>query len=366
MTSIYKPVKVLDNSELMSVDTPTDLPLWPSQTRYAREIYNHTGREVTVVEHQGMRYTVPSTEGRGLVGNIVVKENWVFPSDVGSKVVAYLKSQRVKDTHNFVKSIFEVGTPVVSEIGDECHVRIMTIIDSDVLNDTKSVYHANTNLLFSFRALEDAPTNPMSKEGVEELIALNSGLHSLNNYSEQIDLIDNEDCTPNGIYLCASKNNYRHIQPTKQSKRLDGLHIHSKEPGKELSTIHIPIEELVNQTEIGGRYTLFTNRQAMDAHYTEEEEEKEKLKQERDKQIQELKNMEIAHKKELLELESTSQQRRDEIETKNRELENEMKALRHKEAGESYKQKKDELDMKTLVVGIGVIGSLLTLYNKYG
>jgi hypothetical protein len=147
---------------------------------------------------------------------------------------------------------------------------------------------------------------------------------------------------------------------------LDGLHIHSKEPGKELVTTHIPIEELVNQTEIEGRYTLFTNRQAMDAHYTEEEEEKEKLKQERDKQIQELKNMEIAHKKELLELEATSQQRRDEIETKNRELENEMKALRHKEAGESYKQKKDELDMKTLVVGIGVIGSLLTMYNKYG
>lgn len=206
----------------------------PESTEYRRRITNYGTSTILVKEHTGFIYPVKTsnTFDTDDSGFIVVTEQFDLAMDALSTIKAAINQRRGKDHSGFLVTLQEIiETQNYCREGNtqRFKVEVETKIDHSLLMQEGSIYHLNSNLLFSSKSIHEIPEHPQSTGAKERIYREYIETH----YDDKcavlkLELVDNSGMFDSDVWLAAKPELYYRLRPIKDPARQDGLHVWTK------------------------------------------------------------------------------------------------------------------------------------------
>lgn len=337
---------------------------------HKRQLINYGGGTIHVKDHNEFTYPLrPAlTMVPELAGMLLIKERWDFPEDIIPNLLISTKSpegNKNKDEYHISSFKEIINTALISNrytsYGNRAAIEIEYLVDLSILNEVDTIFHYNTNLMFSSLEPAATPVHPHSSLGKEsiyrsghELMARGRG------YFFHLEIIDNDSEELRPKYITRDKE-ILIVTPERDRNRENGIYVRENRNGKAKGVVHFGFDNF----SFGGM-RIFDSGVDANEYISKEDNEIDRIKRDHDKELMELKNLEVKTKKELEQAKANSLQSQKELEELKRQnaekelADNELLRQREKETSEiQHEQKREESSWKrNLTIATAIVGGL--------
>lgn len=281
---------------------------------------NHLGYPITVVNRQGFRHVVPvaDTTSREAVFRVRMQISVTVAGFQHLKVfMSSLPQGKYKIMHD-IKEVWNTqskirhhgGVPFMSFVIDY-------VIEPKVFFDTKSVYHRDSDYVFSRDDIMGAPAHPYHPDAaVLDRSAFDPESNSASNACIQFELIEDPDHPMSPRYVCISNRAFK-ITPKRDVRRAPGLYVTSLSKDPENHARTRAVQEVYGFEEMEKELGIFlTAEEALSAG---------DLKSVRQERLAELEHQTVLVRRELENQKAVTDQMRIEREEETRRIEHERR-----------------------------------------
>lgn len=351
---------------------------------YRRNTFNHSTKTITIVEQNGLVYPLPPKEDFKYDDKIVISEEWDFPGAIEADLIRLFRSE-IRCSHSAtLKKLREGylnGDLKFHNFG--CvRVTLLHVIEMHSLSVTQNLYHHPTNLLLSNSPPDEVMIHPQDTLGREELAMNYDTLtRSSNATGVRVELVSSNPTLKDGLWYVFGADIIANVKPSEDVLREQGLSIvWDLGDGDPPHRDFLPESDLLDVDKLDGPMNIlifgslrkakeYVHRNASrdlehDEYIANLKREHQQLETEGKLRIERLKAENIKTER-ALELERAERQllseRHDhEMQQLTREQKHEDREYKRAE----YKQKSEELSLKSILTWATAVIGGVTLFNK--